>query len=486
MSMSAVAAASAEPDLEISQTGGGAKQGEEIVIRCSIKNIGSLELLQIVRKINGVETKIVSNAYINKQFLDTGRYTLSNQITDKENKYRMSEVTIKGKLALLVPRHTRESRIRFVMTAWGQNTHPVHETVAISNATSPNECRAHIQMKEKLSGSDGSHPIYGSEIKAVMDLAAYVQGEDGGDIGCGVKSSDAGAYDNVLIHVPVKSVDILYRFGEGANASYMSATEGEVLQLKQGQLANIICRVKVDGSDLDPVVDVTLDDKDASGVFVALPPTRNRVDRDGFLDMNYTGEWEYKTAEHDVSLNGQNFTCTAEKKKYPVVSRTIALQVIYQPVLDCAEEHAHELGTKEAKITCRARMNPKPKTVLWSWGSHPNRTELMNGDTAGKYTAEHKVLDDDHHEFSLVIDEITEDDFRKYKLEIANTIGTKEHELSLLEVEEVSTPEVIYKPPQEVGDPASVGKQVENEGNILLSTALLLVVGLLLSLVHAS
>lgn len=71
-----------------------------------------------------------------------------------------------------------------------------------------------------------------------------------------------------------------------------------------------------------------LDDKDASGVFVALPPTRNRVDRDGFLDMNYTGEWEYKTAEHDVSLNGQNFTCTAEKKKYPVVSRTIALQVI--------------------------------------------------------------------------------------------------------------------------------------------------------------
>lgn len=58
--------------------------------------------------------------------------------------------------------------------------------------------------------------------------------------------------------MPVKSVDILYRFGEGANASYMSATEGEVLQLKQGQLANIICRVKVDGSDLDPVVDVTV------------------------------------------------------------------------------------------------------------------------------------------------------------------------------------------------------------------------------------
>ena len=60
----------------------------------------------------------------------------------------------------------------------------------------------------------------------------------------------------------------------------------------------------------------------------ALPPQKSKAARDGLLEMNYTGEWEYKADTHDVDLNGKNLTCKAKMRNFPAVSKSVSLEVI--------------------------------------------------------------------------------------------------------------------------------------------------------------
>lgn len=134
-----------------------------------------------------------------------------------------------------------------------------------------------------------------------------------------------------------------------------------------------------------------------------------------------------------------------------------------KPVMECDETHVHMVGTKDARIKCRARMNPDPDMIMWTWGEDSNQTSLAAGESSGKFSVEHTVckfarsscplwtsctsiyaeslmisslfqpLDNDHHEIALVIDEVEEEDFGKYKLQISNSIGSKEHHLHFKE-----------------------------------------------------
>ena len=61
------------------------------------------------------------------------------------------------------------------------------------------------------------------------------------------------------------------------------------------------------------------------------------------------------------------------------------------PLMDCDTKHRHLLGTKDAKIVCKARMNPAPDTAVWSWGKKANKTVLETGETLGKFKAEQSV-----------------------------------------------------------------------------------------------
>ena len=71
-----------------------------------------------------------------------------------------------------------------------------------------------------------------------------------------------------------------------------------------------------------------LDGEDGTHCFKALPATKTKAARDGFLEMNYTAEWEYKMDEHDVTLNGKNFTCMAKMKNFPALSKSVNMEVV--------------------------------------------------------------------------------------------------------------------------------------------------------------
>lgn len=60
------------------------------------------------------------------------------------------------------------------------------------------------------------------------------------------------------VTVPVKSVEILYKTGEGADAAYLSATEDQVISMEENKPATILCRVTVKDANFDPIVDVTV------------------------------------------------------------------------------------------------------------------------------------------------------------------------------------------------------------------------------------
>ena len=83
-----------EPELEIVQPKGGAKEGDKIIIRCRIKGLEVMEILRVVRKIGGHDHEVLTNNFVLEAFENTGRYSITNTSNDMENKMRMVELTI--------------------------------------------------------------------------------------------------------------------------------------------------------------------------------------------------------------------------------------------------------------------------------------------------------------------------------------------------------------------------------------------------------
>lgn len=83
-----------ETELEIIESPEGTKVGEKVVIRCRIKGLLMLDILRIVRKIDGEEHEIVSNTHVQDAFKNTGRYEVTENVNNFTIQERMIELTI--------------------------------------------------------------------------------------------------------------------------------------------------------------------------------------------------------------------------------------------------------------------------------------------------------------------------------------------------------------------------------------------------------
>jgi hypothetical protein len=379
---------SQEPSVELTiQPPGGIKQGDEVTITCTAYGKQFLDVVRLVRAIDGEDFEININGVNDEKYQETGRYNAA-------------------------------------------------------------------EYKEE----DG--------IGVVKVTITNIQGDDGGNIGCKLLGQiEKGAYEDIIVDVPPKNVTLKYQDKDG---TIHVVDDDTPIRLEYGYETGIICESYVAGSDMEPTMDVFLDDKKITSRFTNDYESDN-THVDGMRTLYYHKTLSYLVEEPDVKEHGKKVKCSSKMPQFDALTAEADLEVIYAPNLDCPTKYYAKIGDTDVKVPCKSGMNPGPLNFSFSWGKKPNRTTLNDGESEGGFTVSKEDLGNNEYEFILTIDELTEYDFRKYKLNVESELGQSEISISLREEEETTSTSTTTSSTttlvQSLKDPGNEGKTYPDDNS---------------------
>ena len=256
-----------------------------------------------------------------------------------------------------------------------------------------------------------------------------MQGEDGGDISCVRMNSGIEATQSVDVKVPPKSVSLVRIENDGTKTPI---NDGQHIQFYDEVQAGLSCEVEISGSEEVPLVTIKIGENDVTDRFTMLDSLEKR-EENGLQYIDNLISYTLLQDSPDIAHNSKNVVCEATMPGYEPVQASATVQVYYGPKFECDVTQYAKLGALEAQIKCVAKMHPAMDSnadAIWSFGKKGNKTELLTGDSFDGFTAGMVEGEGDAVEFFLSIDEVTEEDFRKYRLEVANSIGTERHTIA--------------------------------------------------------